>query len=444
MKKFSENQNRGINILTHEYSLAFAGLCVSLWIFFPGWLSADSVSQLTQAYSWSFNDWHPVIMAMWWGITASVLGPSSLLLQQLAFYWAGWGIISKTLSAHINSRLKYFVFLGFIPTFLLPFGHIWKDNQFASIMFFATSWLIEKHFSKTKFTRTNFVFLLALMIYAVGVKPNGAIAVFLILIWATRYVTMKTHKHPLAMTTLSGTLVFLAVLSTSSVVSGSVDAQRTFSVQASMIHDIQGIAHTTGMDLRPEYSKKLIDFEKFSSSYQPDNAVYLVFLHTPETLKTDDPVEQRQIQNMWLESISTYPVEYLTHRSDVFLASLRVGRGDAGFVANGFSDPNSFGFSTPPNPSADLLIQSITFLPFLYWPWVGLVMVLGSIGLGIFRKVKRNLPITMYLSLIYLSFLLPHYAVIPSTDYRYYLYSTLLTPVILALTWSGRSLQGTK
>jgi hypothetical protein len=274
------------------------------------------------------------------------------------------------------------------------------------------------------------------MIYAVGVKPNGAIAIFLLLIWASKYFLKKTYKWQNVMVILGGTMAFASVLIISLALSNAVAPQKVFSAQSSMIHDIQGIANISGEDLRPEFAKELIDFERFSTSYQPDNANYLLFLHSPETLRTEDPLELRQIQDTWVKSISTHPLEYLKHRTDIFLASLRVARVDAGFVANGFSDPNDFGFSGPSSPAAQVLIKSITSLPWLYFPWVGILGVLGSIIVSLARN-RTTLGITLYVSLIYFSFLAPHFFVVPGTDYRYYLFSTLLTPILIALTWTG-------
>lgn len=401
----------------------------------PGWLSADSVVQLSQALEGNYYDWNPIAMSLWWSITNAVAGPSFLLLQQLALYWLGWGYLANAFRFRFPKNYHLISLIGFFPSFITTFGHIWKDNQFASAAFLVTCLALSKHLNKQRITNWQFAFSLLLLAYAYGVKPNGLAVVLLLTCWL---VTLRLGwsskfcwlKFPAIMAS-AGLFLFAA----GSVSALLVQPTKEYSYQYFMMHDLQGIAHLTGIDARPEYASELITLEEFSESYIPDNANFLFFGRGAGNLKTSDYSHIQQIEDKWFQAVTTHPNEYLRHRIMVFESLLRLGYESPAFVANGWSDKNNFGFSNLESPAAALLIGTIAALPWFFFPWIIFLTGAAFGGLGIYRKSHRG--VVLFIGAVSLAFVLPHFLVAPASDYRYLLFAYLLTPVLILLACSA-------
>jgi hypothetical protein len=64
-------KNRFHPVISHHIILpicVLVGIIVTVAIFYPGYLSPDSLVQLSQGRSGVFNDWHPPVMSWLWGI----------------------------------------------------------------------------------------------------------------------------------------------------------------------------------------------------------------------------------------------------------------------------------------------------------------------------------------------------------------------------------------
>jgi len=97
---------------------------------FPGYMSADSVSQLAQARGIEvLSDGHPPFMAMIWrGLEWICAGPFAMLVLQTGALLFGLdSILQRYVSRRTAALIAVLVLL--FPPVLAPMGVIWKDSQ---------------------------------------------------------------------------------------------------------------------------------------------------------------------------------------------------------------------------------------------------------------------------------------------------------------------------
>lgn len=116
-------------------ALAVLGWLMNVAIFYPGYMSNDSINQLRQALGLDRPiDLFPPIMTIIWGVLIKLTGKiSSMLFLQVGMLWTGLCLVAIYVYRHTQSRKLSIAVLGIA---LLPFivdisGVIWKGNQMA-------------------------------------------------------------------------------------------------------------------------------------------------------------------------------------------------------------------------------------------------------------------------------------------------------------------------
>jgi len=106
------------------------GFAAMLALNLPGQLSYDSVSQLLDGRTGSYNSWHPAVMAWLLGLFDAVLPGTALYLIFEA------GLLALALGLSLRGRANWgaplvALCLVLTPQFLLYQGTVWKDVLFA-------------------------------------------------------------------------------------------------------------------------------------------------------------------------------------------------------------------------------------------------------------------------------------------------------------------------
>lgn len=154
----------------------------------PGYLSYDSVSQLSDARSGSYNSWHPPIMAWLLGVFDR-LSPGTALFQ---LFQSGLLLLALLALLWCKPRSWLSVVLAIVavllPQWLLFQGEIWKDILFANaaIAGFAALALLAGNWRFYWPTLS-----LALLVLAASTRQNG------VLLLPVAAVTLGTiaHRH---------------------------------------------------------------------------------------------------------------------------------------------------------------------------------------------------------------------------------------------------------
>ena len=110
-------------------------------VFSPGFMSPDSISQLVQAESGYFSDWHPPVLALLWRTLILTTGHVGALLGlQTLVEWAALFGLALLVHRETASRGASLAVLGIglLPFVLGISGVIWKDVHLAFALLAAT------------------------------------------------------------------------------------------------------------------------------------------------------------------------------------------------------------------------------------------------------------------------------------------------------------------
>lgn len=193
-------------------------------VFHPGYLSADSNTQLWQALGDEpVNDWHPPVMALAWRGLIAITGDFSVMAAvQAAVLWGTLWVLARLVWKWTGSRGLSLAVLGvgFAPHIMNLTGVVWKDVHLAYALLAVFALALTVRELPRERTRTRWALLvlgLLFLTYAALVRKNGipaTVPVFALLVLAA-------WPSPGRRRWLAATGVFLAALMGGSV---AVDA----------------------------------------------------------------------------------------------------------------------------------------------------------------------------------------------------------------------------
>lgn len=140
--------------------IILAALSFSLFIYYPGTFSPDSISQFNQSISNSYSDWHPLFHTLVFFKLPTLLSKSHLActLFQCLFITASLLYFCKFCRKYVLDYKKTIILLIFIvanPIFLKMATTMWKDIAFSFCLMLGTIVLIEIFFSDGKWINTK-------------------------------------------------------------------------------------------------------------------------------------------------------------------------------------------------------------------------------------------------------------------------------------------------
>ncbi|MFD7866825.1 hypothetical protein [Streptomyces sp. NPDC059783] len=149
-------------------------------VFHPGYLSADSNTQLGQALGDEpVNDWHPPVMALAWRAVIAVTGDfAAMAALQTALLWGSLWVLARLVWKHTGSRGLSLAPLavGFAPHLMNFTGVVWKDVHLAYALLAVLAVALTVRDLPPERTRTRWALLalgLLLLGYAALVRKNG-------------------------------------------------------------------------------------------------------------------------------------------------------------------------------------------------------------------------------------------------------------------------------
>jgi len=404
------------------YWIIVLGLLVSSMTFFPGWMSNDSIMQYREARAGEFNTWHPVLMAWWWRQLDHVYqGPAPFLIQNLLLYWGAWGVLANALRRDAGQYAYLVPLLGFWPGFLFVLGEIWKDVAFACSLFMGWAIVINAYCWRRKTSRLEQCALVVLLSFAVGVKTNGIVAIpFLVLFW------LHTEQRRLrAGSALLASLISVAIFLIPYGITRLLPVKNDNPIQYTQVYDLFAISVRTGENRLPQYindrvQQPWVELQKMYAIGKNDNLFYGI---TKDLigLRATSPSDAAELRRAWLSAINSHPSDYLMHRRDNFLSLLRIGQSSAAYVATPSVVTNEFGITFDTNIISEWLATEPQTHPWIFFPWLYLLLALISILVLSTRK-KYRAP-ALFMTASSFAFVAPHFFIAPASDYRYLYYS---------------------
>lgn len=371
------------NSLIALYFITVLGFLLDSYLYYPGFISPDSLDQYTQAITHNFNDWHPPIMAGFWSILLTIKNGSDLMFFfQILFYWSSFLILGKVL-------IRYSVYSIFIISFffLAPFmqnfvGNIWKDIGLAISWLFALALIINALLDKRKLNWLECILTLLFLSYGAWIRTNalpGVIPLLSLWLFAINYQdgqNFNFQKIVPKTILLSILLIIVQILITDFV----LKPKKLHPEYKLFMHDLSGIYKDSGKQYYPDFLTKN---PAFDTSYIRKHYIYSTFDNiwwNPEHKKIIPSINSEQLTQLrasWFKAIIRHPLIYLKNRTMGFLDFLRItNSGSLLMITYNYTEPNSFGLNYKSRKLTDnirFLIESQRCMPYMK-PWFWFLM----------------------------------------------------------------------
>lgn len=413
--------------------VAVCMLALLVIVFYPGYMSPDSISHLEQATGVAhLTDWHPPVMTRLWGVLIRVTGHiSSMLIFQLVLLAAAMFTLSIIVYRHTRNRAwalsTYMIVL--LPNIVNIAGVVWKDVQMAFSLTLAVLliWFIIS--SKKSLGRTakyGIVGLsLLLILYAGMLRHNALFAVLPILFVLPR---LSTKRLPVWSSFACVIIGLVVTIGATAVI--NQPSEKTHPITAVQLDDI---VHVANFDRehhgRWSMYKKIHDTCRNTTKDIMNSYIICTTASQREALKN----EHQGVFNDWLSTIIRHPIRYASYRLATFSIFLfpqpeRIYIFQPGIEQNqvGAAVKNEYAIS---GLAAYVKGGAQANIPLIFQPWLYLAVLVfiyyksGRIREQVQRRFTRAVALS---GLIYI---VAYFPMAVAVDYRYIYWSVFATMV---------------
>lgn len=243
------------------FSAFFAGC--DFYLFYPGFVSPDTLDQFTQALHNSYGNWHPPTMAAVWHLLLPLwCGPQPMLILQLLFLWLGFAFLFD-IALHRNKPAALFLLLLVLSPFVQNVaGNVWKDLQMSLSWFLAFAWITHAWYWKRQIAFTEFMLCLALIAYGTWVRLSGFPATIPILFFLWKNSTLSAkYRTTLIAVSVAIIMSFLSLKLEKAVSKNIIHAHNDYIEYKLILHDLSGLSIRTGQNLFPPSISKWFGFD---------------------------------------------------------------------------------------------------------------------------------------------------------------------------------------
>ncbi|MEX1133646.1 MAG: hypothetical protein WED83_02245 [Acidimicrobiia bacterium] len=434
---------------------AIAGALVTILVFYPGYMSNDSFTQLKQAQTGMTSDNHPVLLVFVWMASQWVAyGPFVMLLAQSALFWSGLYLLSGVV-ARQDTRLRLLtIAIGFFPPVAGLLGTIWKDIWLTGFLLWA-AYFAARFVEERTWPTALGAAVSALM--AVSMRHNGVAAIvpLTIAVAATALRPAIGGWRPI-LRNLSqifvGTLLALALFGISTIFASAVADTKGYFWQVLADYDLAAISVRTDNLVVPSTRlKEGAGLDEVTNVYTERSLLPLYRPLCEENTSECQPVFRRstssielhKLRSTWIREIAANPGIYLAHRWDVF--SEVIGATDNPVWAPYYTQryAQDLEIATPASPfnnAVGRIMARLSTTP-IYWVWLYGLVLIAVAGLTVVRlsqkRSSRASFITMMVAMSGLLYLASYLPLAPSPDFRYSHWTILSSLVALASmkTW---------
>ena len=423
---------------------AGVGLFVTVFAFFPGYMSADSIAQLTQGRSGRYIDWHPPLMAWVWGrIDRLVAGPLGMLLLHNVLFW---GSLASLAFIRFPTRgwaaAAAILVIGFFPPVFALLGTIWKDVALGVAMIAAFALLLVADRRRSPYS-TGVALLL--LLYAVSVRHNAGPAVLPFVVWAAWIAIRDVYQQVVAKwlaVALATATFFSALIAGRALIEKILTEHPAYNVQGVYLHDLTAISVATGVNQLPMRVQDgtPLTIPELQRIYTPDTIVPLICCDTATRrfVPVGGNVHLAELHAHWRRAIREHPGAYLAHRRNITLQLLGVGRDAVCLPFIIGVDPNTLGVVFRPTGLNDPVMRALQAMKnsLLFRGWVYVLLALVGTGWAIARWRRRpNVPFLVLTSSALLYFL-PSVFFATACDFRllwWGVVALLISPLVLGM-----------
>lgn len=422
-----------------------AGFLLNLAIFFPGYMSSDTLNQLAVAENRiPYHDWHPPVMALVWSVLIKATNlTSSMLILQLGMLWTALTLLS--IIVYKQTRYRFWSALvlavGILPFIINISGVIWKDVQMTYALLLAAMVMICLHSLENRnriIERSLVAVSFTLLMYAALLRYNALPAIIPLVVLAALFLTRSRLK------VLGIVLAFMAFTFLSSAVLGLLlDVEKRHPSIAIKIDDIVHVYSAEQIESLDTDNRLRSALLEAGKKCTPEGTMVNYFWscvserdHYYLMTNNDD-----ELNKIWINGVKDMPFKYLHYRMQTYWLFLSpVSQQQAYTWHNGIDRGNIFGIVYQPNKLADFLRGVVVFFSrdfgFLYRPYTWLLISLAV--LVIFRKRFQEHKYRMHIIMLCASaalYILSYVPIVAASDYRYAYWSVFATIISLILVF---------
>src|SRR3974390_3609227 len=157
--------------------LATAGFAFTLYVFYPGILTCDSLYIYKDIAKRAFGDWQsPVLMGLWMLVDPIAPGPGSIFLLTATLYLSAFAIIALGVARHSPQLALLVPVFGMMPPAFVLVGVIWRDILFGVSWLFAAGLVFLFYDRDWKARVPVQIWHFALLAFGVLLRPNALAA----------------------------------------------------------------------------------------------------------------------------------------------------------------------------------------------------------------------------------------------------------------------------
>ncbi|GGN04091.1 hypothetical protein GCM10009721_34360 [Terrabacter tumescens] len=418
------------------------GCAVTAFVFWPGYLSYDSLWQLQQARGdVALSDWHPPAMSLLWRALTTVTGSeASLALGQSVALWSALGLIAFVVS-RATSRLwtgLAVLAIGLFPPVLTITGVVWKDVQMALALLLAialTAVVVYRRPSSTPVRLVIFAAAIILLAYATIVRKNAVFAIIPLLVLVTVVFWPARGWKRWVVTVVS---FALAVAVPTALIEFVAKPTKTSQVTQIFIDDIINVVPSKELaaaDVRSDVRSKLVRAQEVCRA--KDSVVNSYW--TCYGQGADGPftavANPGEIQRLWMAEMPSHLPGYVQYRARLFVDLLFATRQpyQEGVLSN------DLGINVA-HPQAERALASYVTgmrrdVPVLFSGWFWLLVCLG---IALVPGRHRWTWVVRACGWSGALYILGYAPVVPATDFRYVYWSVVAGTLGLTLALVAR------
>ena len=313
-----ENKTRNDII---PFTLSLFVISAIAFLFWPGYMSPDSISQLNQGLTGNYSDHHPPMMSFCWKTFNYIYaGPQVYLIFHLSLLFFSLCIL-QTIAKQTWLKIAI-ALIPLTPNIVAYSGALWKDVGFAYSFLLAGVILTKANVASQRLTYPKIIIISLLLIYGVGVKHQAQFVLPVMGFWLGLI---------LADTKLNFKAVFIGVATTIFVLLSVTIFNKTLvpvekeqhSWQMVKLYDLAGISIRVEKNLFPDFvtSQDIFSMESVKKIYSPERVDELIkgwYESAPLTLANNEE-ERNLLWFTWANAVSHHPIAYLSHRLSLWL-----------------------------------------------------------------------------------------------------------------------------
>jgi hypothetical protein len=282
-------------------------------LFWPGYLSADSLDQLAQARFGITADSHPPAMSWMWRLLDKIAGEGGLLALHQAAYWAGLAWLFTSMAPRAGWRFLPIVLLaGFFPPVFTLSVTLWKDTAvmvFLLLGFAALGGLLQD----TRRPRWMHALFWLSFVYAVLVRHNTLPAVLPALFLYFSAIGGLGRKRAAA----AALVALLALFPLGGLLARALSIPVGTASQGFILHDLAALSLSEGKNLFPPERLRVPENQALPALAKAFDVqqVNTLAVGPDAPLRTALTAhEYADLRDAWIRGIVARPGAYLAHR----------------------------------------------------------------------------------------------------------------------------------